>query len=137
MIKAIDHIAVAVRSIAESLPLYTDGLGLWNITYEEVPSQKVRVAMIPVGESRIELLEPTSPDSPIAKYIAKHGEGMHHVTLRVDELDSHMQRLREIGVALINDPPVVGAEGSLVTFLHPKNTHGVLIELCRKKAGPQ
>ena len=77
----------------------------------------------------------TSPDSPVAKFIAKHGEGMHHITFRVDEMDSHLERLRKRGVALINDPPVAGAEGALVTFLHPKSTHGVLIELCLKKEG--
>ena len=132
MIQSIDHIGIAVKSLHDALPIYTDGLGLEEIVIEEVPNQQVRVAMIPVGNSRIELLEPTSPDSPIAKFIEKHGEGIHHISLEVTDIEKHIAQLKENQIQVTNDPPVPGAEGTLVTFLHPKSTRGVLIELSQE-----
>ena len=133
MIQSIDHIGIAVKSLHDALPLYTDGLGMEEIVIEDVPSQKVRVAMIPVGNSRIELLEPTSPDSPIAKFIEKHGEGIHHISLEVTDIEQHMAQLKDNNIQLTNDTPVPGADGTIVTFLHPKSTHGVLIELSQEE----
>jgi len=132
MIQSIDHIGIAVKSLHDALPIYTDGLGLEEIVIEEIPLQKVRVAMIPVGNSRIELLEPTSPDSPIAKFIEKHGEGIHHISLEVTEIEKHISQLKDNNIQLTNDIPLPGAEGTLITFLHPKSTRGVLIELSQE-----
>ena len=124
---AIDHIGIAVRSIDEAKKFWVDQLGLKIARVEEVPEQKVRVAIFDVG---IELLEPTSPDSPVAKFIEKRGEGLHHLTLATDELAARLQALKAAGVNLIDEKPRVGAGGSGIAFLHPKSAHGVLVELC-------
>jgi methylmalonyl-CoA/ethylmalonyl-CoA epimerase len=97
---------------------------------EEVPEQKVRVAMLKAGETTIELLEPTSPDSPIRRFIEKRGEGLHHLTLRTDKLAERLQKLKGANVALIDEQPRIGAGGARIAFLHPKSAHGVLVELC-------
>ncbi|MFO7694340.1 MAG: methylmalonyl-CoA epimerase [Vicinamibacterales bacterium] len=125
----LDHIGIAVGDLSQALAFYRDALGLDVAPVEEVPSQRVRAHFIPVGEAAIELLEPTSPDSPIAKFIEKRGPGVHHVTLRVDDIRETLGRLKARGVRLIDETPREGAEGALVAFVHPASTHGVLVEL--------
>lgn len=124
----IDHIGVAVNSIDEAVKLYSDAFGLKVGKIETVEEQKVRVAVIPIGESRIELLESTDAEGPIAKYIEKRGEGMHHLALEVSNIQGALETLKERGVPLIDMTPRIGAEGARVAFLHPKGTKG-LIEL--------
>ena len=125
----IDHIGIAVSNLEEALTFYRDGLGLEVGAPEEVASQRVRAHFIPVGESAIELLEATAEDSPIAKYVARRGPGLHHITLRVDDLAGALAQLKARGVRLIDDAPRPGAHGSLVAFIHPASAHGVLVEL--------
>ncbi len=126
---AIDHLGVAVKSLAQARRFYQQ-LGLKVLPEEEVAQEKVRVAMVPVGESRIELLEPTSEDSPIARFLAKRGEGLHHVSLHVDDLAGTVERMKRDGIRLINDQIQVGAGGHLYVFVHPSSAGGVLLELC-------
>lgn len=131
--KKIDHIGIAVASIEEVLPFYVGSLKLRLIDIEEVPSQGVKVAFLGVGESKIELLEPLSDESPIAKFIAKRGEGVHHIALGVTNIESRIEDIKENGVKMINDEPVPGAGGAKVAFLHPKSARGVLYEFCEKE----
>ena len=126
----LDHIGIAVRSLA-SAKIYED-LGLSIEHVETVETQRVKTAFLSVGDSNLELLEPTSPDSPIAKFIEKRGEGIHHICLRVDDIEAHLERLKAAGYRLINDAPVPGAHGCRVAFLHPSAGNGVLIELSEK-----
>lgn len=126
----LDHIGIAVRSL-EAAKIYQD-LGLAVQHVETVETQKVKTAFLSVGDSNLELLEPTSPDSPIAKFIEKRGEGIHHICLRVDDIESHLERLKAQGYRLINEHPVPGAHGCRVAFLHPAAGNGVLIELSEK-----
>ena len=130
MIVRIDHIGIAVNSVEDAVKLYTDAFGLKaeDIEMETVEEQKVRAAMIPVGESRIELLESTDSEGPIAKYIEKRGEGMHHLALEVSDIQGMLKTLKEKGLPLIDTEPRIGAGGAKVAFLHPKGTK-VLIEL--------
>jgi methylmalonyl-CoA epimerase len=130
MIKRIDHIGIAVRSIDEAKKFWVDTLGLKLSHVEEVPEQKVRVAMLKAGETTIELLEPTAPDSPVQKFIEKRGEGLHHVTFQTDKLAENLRALKAAGVTLIDEKPRVGAGGAGIAFLHPKSAYGVLVELC-------
>jgi methylmalonyl-CoA/ethylmalonyl-CoA epimerase len=130
MIKGIDHVGIAVKSIDEAKKFWVDTLGLKLSHIEEVPEQKVRVAILKAGEATIELLEPTSPDSPIQRFIEKRGEGLHHLTLETDKLAERLQELKGANVALINEQPRIGAGGANIAFLHPKSAHGVLVELC-------
>ena len=125
----IDHLGIAVKSLALSKKFY-EQLGLRPLPEEEVAQEKVRLAMVPVGESRIELLEPTADDSPIARFLAKRGEGLHHVCLQVDDLAGTVERLKHDGVRLINEQIQVGAGGHLYVFVHPTSAGGVLLELC-------
>ena len=125
----IDHIGIAVTDIAEALAFYRDALGLEVGAPEDVPSQRVRAHFIPAGESAIELLEATSDDSPIAKYTTKRGPGLHHITLRVDDIEAALSQLKARGVRLIDDHARPGAHGSRVAFIHPSSAHGVLVEL--------
>ena len=125
----LDHIGIAVGDLGQALAFYCDALGLEVEPPEEVHSQGVRAHVVPVGEATIELLEPTSPDSPIARFIEKRGPGLHHVTLRVDDLRVVLDRLKERGIRLIDEQPRPGAEGALIAFVHPAGTHGVLVEL--------
>lgn len=125
----LDHIGIAVGDLSQALAFYRDALGLDVEPPEEVPSQRVRAHFVPVGEATIELLEPTSADSPIAKFIEKRGPGVHHVTLRVDDIRAALARLTARGVRLIDEVPREGAEGALIAFVHPASTHGVLVEL--------
>jgi methylmalonyl-CoA/ethylmalonyl-CoA epimerase len=131
----IDHLGLAVASIEGAMDVYR-ALGLSEAWREDVPSQQVRAAFLPVGESRIELLEPTSPDSPVARFLARRGEGLHHICFAVENLESALADLRAKGFRLIHAAPIVGASGKRVAFLHPKAGHGVLIELSEKAGEP-
>ena len=130
MINGIDHVGIAVKSIDEAKKFWVDTLGLTLSHIEEVPEQKVRVAMLKAGETTIELLEPTSPDSPIQRFIEKRGEGLHHLTLQTDNLVERLKVLKTGGVNLIDEKPRTGAGGARIAFFHPKSAHGVLVELC-------
>ncbi len=125
----LDHVGIAVKDLGEALAFYRDALGLEITAPEEVASQRVRVRFLPVGEAALELLEPTAPDSPIAKYLEKRGAGLHHVALRVEDIRAALAELKARGVRLIDEQPRPGAHNSLVAFLHPASTHGVLVEL--------
>ena len=127
----LDHIGIAVRSL-DAAKIY-EALGLTVEHTEVVETQKVKTAFLSVGDANLELLEPTGPDSTIAKFIEKRGEGIHHICLRVDDLEAHLARLKEAGYRLINEAPVPGAHGCRVAFLHPSAGNGVLIELAEKK----
>jgi methylmalonyl-CoA/ethylmalonyl-CoA epimerase len=131
MLTKINHIGIAVISIDESLPFYRDNLGMACVGIEEVAEQKVKVAMLQVGESKIELLEPTAPDSPVAKFLEKNGPGIHHLAYQVDNLRIALQQLESAGVRLIDREPRHGAHGALIAFVHPKSSGGVLTELCQ------
>jgi methylmalonyl-CoA epimerase len=124
----LDHIGIAVESIAESRRLY-EALGLAVEGEENVPGQGVRVAFLPVGDGRLELLEPTTPDSPVGRHLEKRGPGLHHVCLRVTDIRRSMADLRERGFELLSEEPQSGAHGCLVVFVHPRSTGGVLLEL--------
>jgi methylmalonyl-CoA/ethylmalonyl-CoA epimerase len=127
----LDHIGIAVRSI-EAASIY-EALGLQVDHVEIVESQGVKTAFLSVGDSNLELLEPTNPDSPVARYIEKRGEGIHHLCFRVDDIDAHLQRLAAAGYRLINESSVPGAHGCRVAFLHPSAGSGVLIELSERE----
>lgn len=135
MIKKVDHIGVAVRSISEVLPFYESTLGLKLEGIESVDEQKVKVAFLKIGDTKIELLEPTSEDSPVAKFIEKRGEGIHHLALGVDDIKKRLEDLKENGIKMIDETPRNGAGGASIAFLHPKAANGVLVELCEKKEG--
>jgi methylmalonyl-CoA/ethylmalonyl-CoA epimerase len=130
MIEKIDHIGIAVESLQEALVFYRDKLGLEYLGTEEVPSQKVRVAMFGVGQSRIELLEPTSPDSPVAAFLEKRGPGIHHIAYSVADATGVVERLSSKGVEMIDRVPRPGAGGSRIAFIHPKSSGKVLTEIC-------
>jgi methylmalonyl-CoA/ethylmalonyl-CoA epimerase len=125
----IDHIGIATRSIEESLGFWRDALGLEVKHTETVAEQGVNVAMLPAGEPRVELLEPTGPDSPVAKFLEKRGPGIHHVAVRVADIRASLARLKDGGARLIDEEPRVGAGGCLVAFVHPTSAGGVLLEL--------
>ena len=125
----INHLGIATRNIDDGLRFWADALGLENVHTEIVKDQKVRVAMLPIGESRIELLEPTSEDSPISKFLEKRGGGVHHIAVEVENIEAMLAILKEKGVRLIDETPRIGAEGSLVAFIHPSSANGVLLEL--------
>ena len=125
----IEHIGIATRSLDDALGFWRDALGLEVTHAEIVEDQGVRVAMLPVGEPRIELLEPTREDSPIAKFLEKRGTGIHHIAVRVDDIRATINRLKESGARMIDETPRIGAGGCLVAFVHPSATGGVLLEL--------
>ena len=125
----LDHIGIAVKDLSAALAFYRDALGLEIEAPEDVPSQHLRAHFIAVGDAKLELLEATSPESPIAKAIEKRGPGLHHITLRVTDIAAALAQLRARGVRLIDEAPRLGAEGSLIAFIHPASTGGVLIEL--------
>ncbi len=127
----IDHIGIAVKNLAESAKLY-EMLGIKSTGVEEVAQQKVKVSFFPVGDSEIELLESTSPDGPIAKYIEKNGEGIQHMALRVDNIEAALAELKAKGVRLIDETPRYGAGGARIAFVHPKSTGGILLELSER-----
>jgi len=128
----IDHLGIAVRSISDSLGFYRDALGLELHGTETVEDQGVNVALLPVGESRIELLEPVSEETPVGRFIAKRGEGLHHICYEVDDLGARIAEMKDRGVRFLDGYPRRGAEGKLVAFLHPTSAHGVLVELVEK-----
>lgn len=133
MIQRIDHLGIAVRSIEEARKYYEGALGLHCERMEEVESQKVRTAFYHVGEVHLELLEPTSPESPVAKFLESKGEGIHHIAFAVEDVGTGLRQASEAGCRLIHEVPFEGAAGKLVAFLHPKSTHGVLTEFCAPK----
>ena len=131
MLDRIDHLGIAVPSLTEAVPYYEKALGLGCEKIEEVADQKVRTAFFRVGDTHLELLEPTSPDSPIAKYLEKNPRGgIHHVAFATSDIRGQLAQAKNAGCQLINETPVTGAGGKLVAFLHPKSTHGVLTEFC-------
>jgi methylmalonyl-CoA/ethylmalonyl-CoA epimerase len=125
----IDHIGIAVKSLADAVKLYEDTIGLKVSGYDQVDDQGVRVAMLPVGDTRIELLEPIRPDSPIEKFMTKRGEGIHHIAVRVDNIEAALERFKAAGARLIDTSPRIGAHNTRIAFIHPASTHGVLLEL--------
>jgi len=131
-IKHIDHVGIAVKEIKQAGKFYMDILGLKTEDIEKVGDQKVRVAFIPITDSEIELLEPTDPDGPIAKYINSRGEGIQHIAFRVENLEEALEELKAKGVRLIDQKPRPGAGGAMIAFIHPKETNGVLVELCER-----
>jgi methylmalonyl-CoA/ethylmalonyl-CoA epimerase len=131
----INHLGIATKGIDEALGFWADALGLENVHTEIVEDQKVRVAMLPLGESRIELLEPTSDDSPISKFLEKRGPGIHHIAVEVDDIEKALAQLKEKGMRLIDESPRIGAEGCLVAFVHPSSANGVLLELVQTSRG--
>lgn len=131
----IQHLGVAVGSIDEAVTFWRDGLGLELKDIEVVEDQGVRVAMLPIGESRIELLEATGTETPVGKFIAKRGAGMHHLCIEVDDINAKLADLKARGVRLIDEQPRIGAGGALVAFVHPASTGGVLIELTQRGTG--
>ncbi|HNQ78237.1 MAG TPA: methylmalonyl-CoA epimerase [Acidobacteriota bacterium] len=128
----LDHIGIAVESI-EKAKIFYEEMGLSIRALEEVPEQKVRVAVFPVGESRIELLETLDPEGPVGKFLAKKGQGLHHIAMKVDDIRAAIAKLKEKGVEMIDREPRRGAEGCLIAFVHPRSTGGVLLELTEKK----
>ncbi|MDY3978442.1 MAG: methylmalonyl-CoA epimerase [Tidjanibacter sp.] len=132
-ISHIEHLGIAVRSLEESIPYYEQVLGLKCYNIEEVADQKVRTAFFRVGQTKIELLEPTSPESTIAKFIENRGEGIHHLAFAVNSVEEALSDAKAHEVRLIDQVPRNGAEGLSIAFLHPKSTHGVLTELCQPK----
>ena len=128
----INHLGIATNGIDEALKFWRDALGLENVHTETVEDQKVRVAMLPIGETRIELLEATSTDSPIAKFLEKRGGGIHHIAVEVENIEDALVKLKKEGARLIDEKPRVGAEGCLIAFVHPSSSNGVLLELIQK-----
>lgn len=129
----INHLGIATKGIEDALKFWGDALGLENVHTEVVEDQKVRIAMLPLGESRIELLEPTSEDSPISKFLEKRGGGIHHVAIEVEDIAESLAKLKSHGMRLIDETPRIGAEGCLVAFIHPSSSNGVLLELVQTK----
>jgi len=129
-VEKIDHIGIAVESIEKWIGFYRDVLGLEFAGSEEVPEQKVKVAFLTIGDSKIELLEPTSEDSPIAKFLEKRGSGVHHIALQVDDIEAAIARHHDAGAKLIDNKPRIGAHNMKIAFIHPKASGGVLLELC-------
>lgn len=131
MLTKINHIGIAVRSLDENLTFYRDNLGMVFAGIEEVVEQKVRVAMLQIGESKIELLEPTSEDSPVARFIEKNGAGIHHIAYEVADIEAAIAKLLADGARMIDELPRHGAHGTRIAFIHPKSSNGVLTELCQ------
>lgn len=131
MIKSINHIGIAVKDLNVSLDLFTKLFQIQNVHTEEVAAQKVKVASFKVGEVLIELTQATDDSSPIAKFIEKKGEGIHHIAFETDDVNSELNRLKELNFSLINETAVSGAHNMQIGFLHPKSTNGVLTELCQ------
>ncbi len=129
----ISHLGIATKNIDEALKFWQDALGLENIHTETVEDQKVRVAMLPIGDTRIELLEATADDSPIAKFVEKRGGGIHHIAVEVEDIEAALAKLKAEGMRLIDETARIGAEGCLVAFVHPSSANGVLLELVQNE----
>lgn len=129
---AIDHIGIAVASIEESLKFWEQSLGIKCTEIEEVAEQKVKTAFLPLGDTEVELLEATDPESPVAKFIEKKGEGIHHLAIRVANLEEALAKMKALGLKLIDEKPRYGAGGARIAFVHPKTAGGVLLELCER-----
>ena len=132
MVEKIDHIGIAVKSIKETSELLSNILGLKVAGEEIVEEQKVKVAFLPLGDSELELLESTSTEGPIARFIEKKGEGIQHIAFRVNNIEEVLEKLKKEGVRLIDEKPRYGAGGAKIAFLHPKSTNGILVELCER-----
>ncbi|MDF2676048.1 MAG: mce [Bacillota bacterium] len=132
MVNKVDHIGIAVKDLQETLKFYEGVLGLKSAGTETVEEQKVKVAFLPIGDTEVELLESTSEDGPIAKYIEKNGEGVQHIAFKVDDIEAAIAEMKEKGIRMIDEKPRYGAGGAKIAFCHPKSTHGVLIELCQR-----
>jgi len=132
MVKKIDHVGIAVKNLDEALKFYENVLGLKSAGTEVVEEQKVKVAFLPTGDSEVELLEATSEDSPVAKFIEKNGEGIQHIAYRVDDVEAAIAKMKELGMRMIDEKPRYGAGGAKIAFCHPKSTGGVLVELCQR-----
>ncbi len=135
MIEQIDHIGIAVHSIEESATLYRDILGLQPAGTEIIEDQGVKVAFFEIGEAMIELLEPVDPEGPVARFLEKNGEGIHHLALRCDDIDQERDNVESKGIRLLSDEPLDGAHGKLISFMHPKDTGKVLLELTQRRSG--
>ena len=131
----IEHLGIAVSDLRKSIPLFEQLLNTPCYKTEEVASEGVNTAFFKLGESKVELLEATKPDSPINKFIEKKGQGIHHIAIDVDDIEAEMKRLSALGFQLLNEKPKEGADNKLICFLHPKTTNGVLIELCQERNG--
>ncbi len=131
MLQKINHIGIAVQSLDATLPFYRDALGMTFKCEEEVAEQMVKVAMLQVGESKIELLEPTSPDSPIARFLEKNGPGIHHIAYEVEDIEAAIAHMKDQGARMIDEIPRNGAHSTQIAFVHPKSSNGVLTELCQ------
>jgi len=131
-VKHIDHIGVAVKSLDEAGRFYTDVLGLEIKEVETVADQKVKVAFIPITDSEVELLESTEPDGPVARHIDSRGEGIQHIAFCVENIEQALEEMKAKGIRLIDQKPRVGAGGAKIAFIHPKETHGVLVEICER-----
>jgi len=129
MIKGLDHVAIAVNSIEDALQIFERNLGLRLESTKAVEQQKVKIAMLRAGETKIELLESTDPESSVAQFLANRGEGIHHIAFEVSDIEGHLKELKAKGIALIDEKPRSGAEARKIAFIHPKNTKGVLLEL--------
>lgn len=134
MLRKIEHLGIAVESIEESLKIYETLLGTSCYKVESVASEGVKTAFLQIGESKIELLEATDPESPIAKFLSKKGKGIHHIAFDVEDIHQEIERLMAAGFELIHTTPKSGADNKLIAFLHPKSTDGVLVELCQEKS---
>lgn len=132
MIKKIDHLGIAVEDLEAAVQLFRDTLGLPYAGEETVAEQKVKTAFFPVGESSLELLEPTDPESPIAKFLEKRGPGIHHIALRVEDVAQAISHFQAQGLRMIDETPRLGAHGAKIAFIHPKSTPGLLLELCQR-----
>jgi len=132
MVKKIDHIGIAVKNLNETLNFYENILGLKSAGTETVEEQKVKVAFLPVGDTEVELLESTEEDGPIARYIAKNGEGVQHIAYKVNDIEKAIDEMKNKGIRMIDEKPRFGAGGAKIAFCHPKSTYGVLIELCQR-----
>lgn len=128
----LEHIGIAVKNLQESNELFEQLLGRTHYKVEEVESEHVKTAFFKIGESKVELLEATAPESAIAKYVEKRGEGLHHIAFEVEDIEAEMERLKKEGFRLLNEKPKRGADNKLVCFLHPKSANGVLVELCQE-----
>lgn len=132
MVVKIDHIGIAVKDLEKALKFYEEVLGLKCEGTEVVEDQKVKVAFLPIGDTEVELLESTEANGPIAKYIEKRGEGIQHIAYRVDDIEKAIEEMEEKGIRMIDEKPRYGAGGARIAFAHPKDTHGVLVELCER-----